>query len=43
MFTEGFPRRDRLDADLAQKWFGTPSPPLVPRGGRAAWLAKNGR
>lgn len=42
MFTEGFPRRDRLDADLAQKWFGVPSPPLVPSGGRAAWLAENG-
>ena len=31
-----------LDADLAQKWFGVPSPPLVPSGGRAAWLAENG-
>ncbi|MBI5091629.1 MAG: hypothetical protein HZB26_04200 [Candidatus Hydrogenedentes bacterium] len=38
MFTEGFPVRDMLDTHLPQKWFDAPSPPLVPHGGRAAWL-----
>ena len=40
MFTEGFAIRDRMDAQFTLRWLDKPSPPLVPHGGRAAWLAE---
>lgn len=38
MFTQGFPEPENLERHLRQKWFGHPSPPLVPHHGKAAWL-----
>ncbi len=43
MFTGGFPVRQKLDDTIRGKWFGAPSPPLVPHNGRFAWLQQQGQ
>lgn len=40
MFTEGFSRRETLEPHLSARWCDRSSPPLVPHGGKAAWLGK---